>query len=104
MQTGGCESGPLLLSKMPAGHTATVALNGVSGVPALCSCAIPVPHIKSMHRGNLNMASLHALHLLRETQMHSAGTFLSGSFMLYNSGVAKLRKLYFLKDVLGGHL
>lgn len=75
VQTGGCESGPLLLSKMPAGHTATVALNGVSGVPAPCSCAIVMPQIKSVYRGNLNMGSLRALHPLRETQMHSAGSF-----------------------------
>lgn len=75
VQTGGCESGPLLLSKMPAGHTATVALNGVSGVPAPCSCAIVMPQIKSVCRGNLNMGSLRALHPLRETQMHSAGSF-----------------------------
>lgn len=40
MQTSGSESGPELLSEMPAGHTATVALNQVSGVPAPCSCAI----------------------------------------------------------------
>lgn len=90
MQTGGCESGPLLLSKMPAGHTATVAINGVSGVPAPRSCAILMPQIKSMYRGNFNMGSLHALRRLRETQMHSAGSFLSGSFQ---SGIAKLRKL-----------
>lgn len=93
MQTGGCESGPLLLSKMPAGHTATVALNGVSGVPAPRSCAIIMPQIKSMYRGDLNMGSLLALHPLREPQMHSVGSFLSVSFMPYKSGIPKPRKL-----------
>lgn len=93
VQTGGCGSGPLLLSKMPAGHTATVALNGVSGVPAPRSCAILTPQIKSTYRGDLNMGSLRALHPLHETQMHSAGSFLSGSFLPYKSGIAKLREL-----------
>lgn len=79
----GCESGPLLLSKMLAAHTATAALNAVSGVPAPRSCAIPMPQIKSRHWGDLNMGSLRALHLLRGTQMHGAGSFLSGSFVPY---------------------